>query len=99
MEQTLFRRLAVFAGGCTLDAADAVCGGPAEEATDGGPPPSSTVLAFSMLGGLASLVEKNLVVQHTDPNGGPRFSLLETMHEFSREQLAGSGEEEALRRR
>jgi predicted ATPase len=65
-EQALFRRLAVFAGGFTIEAAEAVC-----------PLPS----AVSVLDGIASLVDKSLVQQVTRPDGGSRFRILETIRE------------------
>jgi predicted ATPase/DNA-binding CsgD family transcriptional regulator len=99
MERTLFRRLAVFTGGCTLEAAEAVCGEAPEEAMPGTLSAPSEPPASGVLEGLASLVEKSLLVQHEGPDGEPRFGMLETIHEFGREQLAGSGEEEVLRRR
>ncbi len=83
-EQRLFARLAVFRGGCSLEAAEAVCG-------EG--------LALPALDGLTSLVDKSLVQQITTPAGDARFVLLETIHEFAREKLEASGEAESLRGR
>jgi predicted ATPase/DNA-binding CsgD family transcriptional regulator len=91
-EQTLFRRLAVFAGGWTAAAAEAVCGGTSgDRETD--------LPAGAVMDGLASLVEHSLMVQQEGPGGEPRFGMLETIHQFSREQLVASGEEQALHRR
>jgi predicted ATPase/transcriptional regulator with XRE-family HTH domain len=84
-ERTLFRRLSVFAGGCTLEAAEAVCASP-----DGG--------AGSILEGLAALVDKSLL-QTRDAAEAPRFVLLETLREFAQEQLQGSSEDRAVRER
>ena len=78
-EQALFRRLAVFVGGFTLEAAEAV-GGPSRA-------PGST-----SLDGVASLVDKSLLRQEDGPDGEPRFRMLETVREFGLEQLAASGE-------
>ena len=83
-EQQLFRRLAVFLGGWTLEAAEAVCD--LEE--------SSSVLAR-----LTSLVDQSLVVAEVTMREEPRFTLLETIREYGLVQLAASGEEEKLRRR
>ena len=83
-DQTLFRRLAVFAGGCTLEAVDAV----ANAAGD-----------LDTLEGMTSLVDESLLRQAEDPGGEPRFSLLETVREFGLERLAASGEDEPLRHR
>ena len=85
-EQTLFRRLAVFAGGFTLAAVDDVAGGPTE-------------LGIDPLEGVSSLLDKSLLRQEDGPAGEPRFTMLETVREFAREQLAASGEERAIRER
>jgi predicted ATPase/DNA-binding XRE family transcriptional regulator len=81
-EQVLFRRLAVFAGGFTLKAAEAVCSPDGE---------------LDVLEGLAALVDQSLV-QHGERAGEARFSLLATLREFALEQLDAAGEGEALRR-
>jgi predicted ATPase len=80
-EQALFRRLAVFAGGCTLEAAAAVAGDGAD-----------------VLDGVAALVDRSLLRQEDGPGGEPRYRMLETVQEYGLEQLAASGEEEAVRR-
>jgi predicted ATPase/class 3 adenylate cyclase len=80
-EQTLFTRLAVFAGGCTLEAAEAVCG-------DGG-----------LLTTLSTLIDNNLIVQEEQPDGEPRFTMLETIHAYALELLGDGEEADALRRR
>jgi predicted ATPase len=85
-EQRLFRRLAVFVGGCTLDAVEAVCSAP-----DGAEP-----LANSLLDGLGRLVDQSLV-QQREEDGEPRFRMLHVIREFALEQLEASGEAEALR--
>jgi predicted ATPase len=84
-EQRLFARLAVFAGGWTLDAAEAVCAGAGLEA--------SAVLDL-----LTRLVDQSLVVAG-DGTGPHRYRLLETLREYGRERLAEGGESEALQRR
>jgi predicted ATPase/class 3 adenylate cyclase len=79
-EQALFAWLAVFVGGCTLDAVEDVC------ARAGG-------LSLDVLDGLGSLVDKSLVRQQEDPEGTePRFTMLETVHEYARERLVQSGQ-------
>lgn len=85
-EQSLFRRLAVFAGGFTLAAVNAIC---AMQEEPGGLAP------FAMLDGLATLVDNNLV-QPKEGKGELRFRLLETIREFAREQLEQADESEAL---
>ena len=84
-EQRLFRRLAVFVGGWTLDAAEAIAGG------DG--------LAQSVLDLLSSLIDHNLVQRTEDVVDEPRFAMLETVREFSTELFESSGEADALRTR
>ncbi|MCC7105375.1 MAG: tetratricopeptide repeat protein [Chloroflexi bacterium] len=83
-ERLLFRRLSVFAGGFDLEAAEAVQG---DEALP------------SVLDGLASLVDKSLLRQEDQPDGEPRFAMLETIRDFGREQLAGDPAGEQVQRR
>ena len=84
-EQRLFRRFSVFAGGCTFEAAEAVC-------NPGGD------LGGDLFETLSSLVDKNLI-QHVDrSHGGPRLLMLETIREYASERLIASGEERATRR-
>jgi predicted ATPase/DNA-binding CsgD family transcriptional regulator len=83
-EKTLFARLAVFRGGLSLEAVEAICG-------DG--------LHIDVLNGLSSLVDKSLVQRKTSTAGEPRFEMLETLHEFARERLIESNEAEAIRLR
>jgi predicted ATPase len=84
-ERALFRRLGVFAGGCTLDAVEAACN------LVGDPPQD-------VLSGLESLVASSLVTQRETDRGEPRFGMLETLREYAIEQLEASGEAEAARR-
>jgi predicted ATPase/serine/threonine protein kinase len=84
-EQKLFRRLSVFAGGCTLEGAEAVCD------TRGD-------LEVDLLDGMASLVDKSLLRQVETRQGEPRFLMLETLREYGLERLAASEEVEATRR-
>jgi predicted ATPase/DNA-binding CsgD family transcriptional regulator len=97
-EQTLFRRLAVFAGGFTLEAAEYVGGqtdrlgalwANGQKRAESGP---------SIFDGVASLIDKSLVLQVGEPEGRePRYRMLETIREFGLEQLAASGEERSIR--
>jgi predicted ATPase/class 3 adenylate cyclase len=82
-ERVLFRRLSVFAGGWTLDAADQVCSG-------------EDVARSQVLDLLASLVDKSLVVADLEVG---RYRMLETIREYAAERLRESGEEATLRDR
>ena len=88
-EQMVFRRMAVFSGGCTLEAAEAVT----RDAWD-------DVTALEVLG---SLIDRSLVqttwAQADTETGEPRLVMLETIREYAGERLAGSGEEPDLRGR
>jgi len=83
-ERVLWRRLSVFAGGFELEAAQAVCAG--EQL------PASRVLA-----GIVGLVERSVVVRD-QPDGRPRYRLLEPVRQYGRERLRTAGEEAELRR-
>ena len=84
-EQALLARLAVFAGGCTLEAAEAVCGG---EGIDTG-------AVFELL---AALVARSLVVAE-EQGPGTRYRLLETIRQYGEERLGQAGESERWRAR
>ncbi len=94
-EKTLLRRLAVFAGGWTLDAAEAVCAGNgvAPEDIEHG-----EIEGGEVLDGLTSLVDKSLV-GYDDADGQPRYRLLETIRQYAQERLAASEDEAATRER
>lgn len=83
-QQAVFRRLAVFRGGCTLDAAEAVCGAP-EEAP-----------GWSVLEAMVRLVDHSLVQLDQERE---RYTMLDTIQEYAAERLAVSGEEDEIRRR
>ena len=79
-ERTLFRRLSVFAGGWTLEAAEAVCsGGGVEE---------NVVLDL-----LGALVDKSLVVAGASTGGAVRYRMLEPIRQYASEKLMESEEE------
>src|ERR671912_131893 len=84
-EQLLFGRLAVFSGGRTLEAIEAICDAEGD-------------LPVEVFEGVSSLVDRSLLRQEEGPNGEPRFVMLETIHEYAREKLRESGEAEEIRR-
>jgi predicted ATPase len=84
-EQKVFRRLSVFVGGCTLEAAEAVCDAKGD-------------LDLDLLDGMTSMVDKSLVQQIEPGHGESRFVMLETIREYAIEKLAASDEETLTRR-
>jgi predicted ATPase/serine/threonine protein kinase len=84
-EQKLFRRLSVFTGGFTLEAAESVCN-------------TKQDLGLDMLDGLSSMVDKSLVRQVEQSDGEPRFLMLETIREYGLEKLTASAEEPLTRK-
>jgi len=89
-EQALFRRLAPFAGGCTVEAAAAV-----------GMPHDPTVGADvdDVAEGLAALVDAHLLRVAVGDTGEPRYRLLATVREYALEQIEASGESALIRER
>jgi len=84
-EQTLLRRLSVFAGGCTLEGVEAVCD------TRGD-------LGLDILDGMASMVDKSLAQQVEQVDAETRFFTLNTIREYAIERLVASDDEAAARR-
>ncbi len=84
-EKRLFRRLAVFVGGCTLEAAEAICNAHRD-------------LEEDLLDGVARLVDQSLLCLEAKSNGEPRLLLLETIREYGLERLKAYGEAETMRR-
>ena len=85
-ERRLLNRIAVFAGGATLEAAEAVCNAGGD-------------LGVEVLDGVISLVDKSLLMQKEQEDGEPRFRLPEIVREYALEQLESSGEADEIRRR
>jgi predicted ATPase/DNA-binding CsgD family transcriptional regulator len=84
-ERRLFNRLSVFAGGWTLEAAEAVCAG------DG-------VAREDVLDVLLRLVRKSLVLAELEGAGTERYRLLETLRQYARERLVAAGESDSALR-
>jgi len=84
-EQTLFRRLSVFTGGCTLEGIEAVCD-------------TRNDLGLDILDGMASMVDKSLAQQVEQVDAETRFVMLSTIREYALERLVESNDELAARR-
>ncbi len=78
-ERTLFRRLALFAGGCTLEQLESFCA-------------SLTDLSVPLLDVVASLIDKSFLQWSEQPDNEPRLLMLETVREYAMECLAASEE-------
>jgi predicted ATPase len=84
-EQACFRRLSVFAGSFSLEAAEAICAGSPSEADD-------------VLEVLSSLIEKSLVLME-ERRGEARYRLLETIRQYGQGKLEECAEAEHIRRK
>ena len=85
-ERSVLRRLSVFAGGWTLEAAEAVC-------------PAGDVEAYEILDLLSQLVDKSLVLVTESTAGEARYRLLETVRQYAQERLAEAGETPTIQAR
>jgi predicted ATPase/DNA-binding CsgD family transcriptional regulator len=86
-ERVLWNRLSVFAGSFTIPAAEEICAG-------------TTLGRPDVLTALIGLVDKSVLLRPASQGDeAPRYQLLDTIREFGAEQLAGSGEQTAIRRR
>ncbi|MFN8443724.1 MAG: tetratricopeptide repeat protein [Caldilineaceae bacterium] len=83
VEKVLFRRIALFVGGCTLEAVETICN------ADGR-------LAEDTLEYLAALIDKSLLQQQINPSGAARFVSLRVIREYALEELRQHGEVEAI---
>ena len=86
LEQVMLQRLSVFAGGCSLATAEAICG-------------ENGIERERILELLSALVNKSLVAAQTLQASQARYQLLETIRQYAQEKLAASGEGPALRNR
>ena len=87
-EQRIFRRLSIFAGGCTLEAIEYLCSALGDDCEEG-----------VVLDGVASLIDKSLMQsteQEVNGEEETRFAMLETVREYGLEALAASGEMEVI---
>jgi predicted ATPase/class 3 adenylate cyclase len=84
-EKTLFRRLTVFVGGWTLEAAEAVCS-------------DESIASFETLDSLSSLVDKSLITMQ-EVAGEARYRRLETIRQYAREKFFDTDEVTAVRNR
>jgi tetratricopeptide (TPR) repeat protein len=84
-QQRLFRRLAVFAGGCTLAAATRVADDDSDE--------------YGVLEHLTALHDKSLLVVDRDSQAQPRYRMLETVRQYAEERLNEAGESDEVRSR
>ncbi|MCW3053742.1 MAG: adenylate/guanylate cyclase protein [Chthonomonadales bacterium] len=100
-ERVLLRRLSVFVGGWTLEAAEAVCA-EAESAPQGSEwahsPSSVSLVPEDVLDLLTNLVDKSLVVYQDQEDEG-RYRFLETVRQYAWERLQEIGEVEQIQRR
>jgi len=84
-EKSFFRRIAIFTGGCTLEAVEQVSGGVGS-------------LGADVLDAVTALVDKSLLRLEEGPGAEPRFVMLETIREYGLECLKAAGEWESARR-
>jgi predicted ATPase/DNA-binding XRE family transcriptional regulator len=84
-EQLLFRRLGVFVGGCTVEAAQQVCNG-------------DSAVGQDVVDGVAALLNSSLLQHHMGYDGRSRFGMLETVREYAQAQLVASSAAETMRR-
>lgn len=88
-EQLMFRRLAVFSGSFSIEAAEAICGFEPED--------RQTKDEINILDLIASLSEKSLIAERSTKMGEPRFRMLEVVRDFAEELLKSSGEAQKMR--
>jgi predicted ATPase/DNA-binding winged helix-turn-helix (wHTH) protein/uncharacterized protein Veg len=102
-EKTLFRRLAVFAGGFTVETAEAVCESYELQSVNGGlrkvkSKNQKSKLRIEVLDAITSLIDNNLLSQTDQIDGNARLRMLDVIREFALEYLEGCGESNFLQR-
>jgi predicted ATPase len=100
-EKILFRRLAIFAGGFTLEAAEAIVNCQLPVVCQGEISEQETIeikqLTIDILDGITSLVDKSLLIAKEKEDGDVRFRMLEVVHEYAIELSISCGDAEAMR--
>jgi predicted ATPase len=84
-EQVCFRRMAVFAGGCTIDAVEAVC-------------PDEALPLDAVFETVTALIDRSLLTTE-ERSGSMRYGMLESIHQYAVGRLAAAGESTVVRRR
>src|SRR6266540_2255176 len=97
-ERLLLRRLSVFAGGWTLEAAEEVCSDQSSVSSEQSGVTDHRLLIIDILDLLSQLVNKSLVVviEHSQ-SGETRYRMLETIRQYAREKLLEAGGSEIVR--
>lgn len=93
-EQVLLRRLSVFAGGWTLEAAEAVCAGdgPEDRTVGAGASAPSCLQTEQILDLLGGLIDQSLIQFAREPGIEPRYRMLETVRQYALGRLASEAE-------
>jgi non-specific serine/threonine protein kinase len=98
-EQALFRRLAVFPGGCSLEAAEWMAREPQRDDTPVSPPPNESDVTdiSTVLERVSALCQASVLHAVAAATSQPRFAMLQTLREFGLEQLEAAGEMDDIR--